>query len=323
MGEEWRRGWHPERIAPVTTPGAALVIGGGPAGLEAARALAERGVEVSLAEAGEEWGGRVSREARLPGLAAWGRVRDWRLGQLKPKTNVQMYLKSRLSADDVLGMGIPHVAIATGARWRADGVGRAHRLPLDFLSAGTLTPDDILDRGAEALGPGPVVVFDDDRYYIGSLMAEVAALAGQDVTIVTPDSMVGPFSQNTLEQGRIQARLIDLGVRILTAHTLAGHGPGWLEIACAYTGRKSQVACGCLLVATGRLPDEALWSDLQARGADWADAGLKSVTRIGDSLAPGTIAAATFAGHQYARMFGETEDPDLPPFRREDIAVLR
>ena len=278
---------------------------------------------MTLAEAGDEWGGRVAREARLPGLAAWGRVRDWRLGQLKPRTSVRMYLQSRLTADDVLSMSIPHVAIATGARWRADGVGRAHRLPLPFLSAGpVLTPDDLMVRGAKALGQGAVVIFDDERYYMGGLMAELSARAGLDTTLVTPDSLVGAFAQNTLEQERIQARLLDLGTRILTAQTLADRTPDHLTLACAYTGRTTQIPCATLVTATARLPEEGLWQDLERRRANWADAGLKTVTRIGDALAPGTIAAATFGGHLYARTFGEDQDPDATPFRRDDIARL-
>ena len=71
MGEEWRRGWHPERIEPRKSNEGVLVVGGGPAGLECALALGNRGYRVILAESCEELGGRVSRESRLPGLAEW------------------------------------------------------------------------------------------------------------------------------------------------------------------------------------------------------------------------------------------------------------
>ena len=73
--EEWRKGWHPERMQPKGESESVLIVGAGPAGMEAARALGLRGYQVVLAEAGSEIGGRVARECKLPGLSAWGRVR--------------------------------------------------------------------------------------------------------------------------------------------------------------------------------------------------------------------------------------------------------
>ncbi|RVJ75911.1 oxidoreductase [Sinorhizobium meliloti] len=324
VGEEWRKGWHPETIARSEAPEPALIIGGGPAGLEAARALAQRGVDVMLAEGGGEWGGRVARECRLPGLATWGRVRDWRIGQLSTCVNAELYLHSPLSAADILQYGVPHVAIATGASWRTDGVGRSHRVPLDFLSAGTLiSPDAILSEGAEAVpSDGPVVVFDDDCFYMGSVLAELLARRGCTVTFVTPEAQVSPWSRNTLEQARIQKRLIDLGVEIVTAMALAGRTKDQLELSCVYSGRIRPVDCATLVPVTARLPDETLWLELKAREAEWADAGIKTITRLGDCLAPGLIAAAVYSGHQYARTYQEQVDKDRVPFMREDIARL-
>ncbi|WPE23883.1 NAD(P)-binding protein [Shinella zoogloeoides] len=324
IGEEWRKGWHPEIIPAAATPEPALVIGGGPAGLEAARALAQRGVDVLLAEGGGEWGGRVARECRLPGLATWGRVRDWRVGQLSVRPNAELYLHSPLSADDVLQYGIPHVAIATGARWRTDGAGRTHRRPLAFLAEGAVvSPDAILSAGAEAVSAdGPVVVFDDDCFYMASVLAELLARAGRAVTFVTPESQVSPWSQHTLEQGRVQKRLIEVGVRIVTAKALAGRSKDRLDLACIYSDRIETIDCATLVPVTARLPDETLWLELKAREAEWADAGIRSVTRLGDCLAPGLIAAAVYSGHQYARSYQTEPDRDAVPFRREDIARL-
>ena len=105
MGEEWRKDWHPERIAPARSAARVLVVGAGPAGLETARALGQRGYRVTLAEARKELGGRVTREARLPGLAEWARVRDWRVGQLGKLPNVEVYRDSALTGQDVLDFG--------------------------------------------------------------------------------------------------------------------------------------------------------------------------------------------------------------------------
>ncbi len=118
---------------------------------------------------------------------------------------------------------------------------------------------------------------------------------------MTPETQVSPWSRNTLEQARIQKRLIDLGVEIVTAMALAGRTNDQLELSCVYSGRTRPVDCATLVPVTARLPDETLWLELKAREDEWADAGIKTVTRLGDCLAPGLIAAAVYSGHQYAR----------------------
>src|SRR5690606_9857129 len=125
MGEEWRRGWHPERVPPATATEPVLIVGSGPAGLEAAVTLGRRGFPVLLAETSRELGGRAGREATLPGLAEWGRVRDWRVQQLASLAQVEVFRESPMSAADVRATDVKHVVIATGSAWRADGRGRS------------------------------------------------------------------------------------------------------------------------------------------------------------------------------------------------------
>jgi dimethylamine/trimethylamine dehydrogenase len=165
VGEEWRRGWHPEKIARKGSDDSVLVIGAGPAGLEAARGLGQRGYQVALAEATTELGGRVTWESGLPGLAAWARVRDWRVGRIREMTNVDVYLDSNLTPSNVLEFGFDHVVVATGARWRKDGIGVNNTSPIAGSgTANVFTPEDIV---AGAGVSGPVVLFDDDNFYMG------------------------------------------------------------------------------------------------------------------------------------------------------------
>ncbi|RKF13470.1 NADH:flavin oxidoreductase [Roseovarius spongiae] len=321
VGEEWRRNWHPEIVTRAREAQPYLVIGGGPAALEAACVLVKGGNDVIVAEAGDHWGGRVTRESALPGLAEWARVRDWRMWQLQQVQNAELYLNSPLGADDVLAYGIAHVAIATGSHWRADGAGRAHRRPLDFLEAGPLMTPDAVMQGALSAddATGPVVIFDDDRFYLASVLAELAVATGREVIFVTPSPVVAPWSERTLEQRRIQTRLIDLGVEIATGHKLAGRDADTLSIACVYSGKVRRVACATLIPVTARLPDDALWTALAARREEWRDAGIASVTRIGECLAPGLIAAAVHSGHAYAREAMGEGDAVLREDRHTDL----
>ena len=114
MGAEWRRGWHPERYRPRHADERVLVVGAGPAGLEAAMALGKRGYGVVLVERSRALGGRVAAEARLPGLAEWIRVADYRLGQIAQLHNVERYLESDMTAEEALSHGFDHIAVATG-----------------------------------------------------------------------------------------------------------------------------------------------------------------------------------------------------------------
>ncbi|MFG1416478.1 NAD(P)-binding protein [Xanthobacter sp. V0B-10] len=317
--EEWRKGWHPERMNPKGESHSVLVVGAGPAGLEATRALALRGYDVALAEAGTVLGGRLARERLLPGLSAWGRVVDYRQYQISQRPNVETYFDSRLSADDILAFGFEHVAIATGARWRGDGVARQHVVPMAIDPAMPLwTPDDVM-AGAhpQDLSGRTIVVYDDDHYYMGGVMAEVMARAGAKVTLVTPSAYVSDWTRNTLEQGAIHVRLAGLGVDIRLNTGVTAIGADGVETNCVYTDARRPLACDGVVMVASRLSQDALYRDLLAREAEWADAGIRSVKIFGDAAAPAPIAWATYAGHRYARELDTPDLGDALPFRRE------
>jgi len=260
---------------------------------------------VILVEIDRELGGRVRREARLPGLSAWIRVVDYRVGQIERLANVDE-ARDRISADEILSYDFEHVAIATGSRWRADGVGRHHTQPIP-LDPGlpVLTPDELLV--GERPAAGHVVVYDDDHYYMGGVLAELLRREGHEVTLITPGICASSWTAATMEQHRIQARLLEIEVRIEASRAVTATTAEGVTTACTFTGAEREIGCDAAVFVTARLPEDALYRELIARREEWADAGLQTVKAVGDCWCPGTIAAAVWEGHRYAE---ELDDPD-------------
>ena len=299
MGEEWRRGWHPERIPPGDPGTSVLVVGAGPAGLECARAMGQRGFKVTLAEAREELGGRVTIESTLPGLSTWARVRDYRTHQIQTMANVDVYRGSLLTARDVIDFGCDHAVIATGARWTRELLG-ADGDPAPGLEGDAVyTPDDILE-GAEL--DGSVVIYDFDHYYMGNCLAEVLRQRGHDVTIVTSANAVSAWTFMNNELVRIRERMIELGVGIVTEHRVTDFHDGGARLGSVYRGgEESSIPCESLVVVGVRARNDALFRELTADPKRIADAGIASVRNIGDCRAPGAIVHAVHSGHECAR----------------------
>jgi dimethylamine/trimethylamine dehydrogenase len=308
MGEEWRRGWHPERIRPAGSVKNILIVGAGPAGLEAARALGTRGHKVTLADSRSEAGGRVALECRLPGLAAWGRVRDWRLLQIAKLPNVELYLESEMSLDSLAEFGADHVVMATGSTWRRDGVARHHTRPIPIdTAADILTPDDLLD-GKRPRGKN-LVIYDDDHYYMGGVIAELLRKEDYAVTLVTPSYLVSSFTKASLEQHAIQARLLELDVKIEANQGLHAIAVDLVTLACVFTGRTRELEASSVILVTARSAGDQLFQPFVEK--------IINVARIGDCFSPGTIAAAVHSGRKFAEEFGS------PPVDFLDLPYLR
>ena len=160
------------------------------------------------------------------------------------------------------------------------------------------------------------MVFDDDHYYMGAIVAEMLRRQGLEVTIVTPAPLVSQWTVNTMEQPRIQVRLLELGVIVLANQGLIEFGGGEAKLACVFTHRCTTLPAASVVMVTSRVAHSELYHQLTASAAHVRDVGIKSVDCIGDCLAPGTIAAAVFSGHRYAREFDRPRD-DRVPFLRE------
>ena len=317
--EEWRKGWHPENFQIKGESKSILIIGSGPAGLEATRCLSKRGYDVTLAEKDAQIGGRVSKERLLPGLSAWGRVVDYREGQINKLKNVNIYLESEITKKDILEFDFEHICFATGSKWRNDGVGRINLHPLEIdNSMNIYTPDDIMsDKKID----GKVVIFDDDHYYMASVLAEKLVKEGNEVVFVTPASIVSEWSLNTLDQPFIQKRLIELGVQIICNKSISKVGRDTVDLSCKYTGKISSLETGNILFVTSRQPLNELYK-LFTQDEITRHKYIKSIDIIGDANAPAPIAWATYAGYNYAFNLDKAVDDNTLPFKREITEII-
>ena len=308
MGEEWRRDWHPERIPSGDSARSVLIVGAGPAGLECAKALGQRGFAVTLAEATDELGGRVTLESQLPGLSSWARVRDYRVNLLQTMGNVEIYKGSQLSADDIREFECNDVVIATGAQWTRELLDTTTVIPVEGVAgANVYTPDDILN-GAEPAGP--VVIYDFNYYYMGSCIAELLRNRDLDVTYVTPANAVAAWTFMNNELGDIRARMIDLGVNLELEKYLVDFDGVSAQLTSIYHDKtESSAEARSLVVVGNRKSNDRLYKELMS------DPGTLRVHSIGDCKVPGIIAHAVYSGHELARVI-DAEPGDVP-FRVE------
>jgi len=342
-GEEYRRGWHPEKFRQTKTKDSVLIVGAGPSGSEAARVLMESGYTVHLTDTAEKIGGHLNQITTLPGLGEWSYHRDYRETQInklvKKNKESQVALGQKpMTADDVLQYGADKVIIATGAKWNTDGTNCLTHEAIPGADASLpdqLTPEQVME-GKKKIGKR-VVILNADTYFMAPSLAEKLATDGHEVTIVSGVHLAN-YMHFTLEYPNMMRRLHELHVEELGDHFCSRIEPGRLEIYNIWGDGSRRTYRGpgvsprdantthrwlefdSLILVTGRHSECTLWNELKARESEWAENDIKGIYLIGDAEAPRLIADATFTGHRVAREIEEANPQIAIPYKRETIA---
>ncbi|MBY8975203.1 hypothetical protein KHP62_05250 [Rhodobacteraceae bacterium NNCM2] len=240
---------------------------------------------------------------------------DWRLGQIEKLPNVELYRESRMAPEDIAELEIAHVLVATGARWATDGIGRHHTQAIEAEGAVLVSVDRVvdwlLDLPGAALPRGrSVLIYDDDHYYMASVLALALRARGYDVTLATPLGRPATWCDKTEEQERTIAELIAAGVTIRTNEQLARAAQGAATLACVFSGNRREVAADWVVPLTRRVPEDALYHQL-------VGTGLTTLRRTGDCEAPSLIAGAVYGGYRAGIELGEEIDEGVAYARRE------
>ncbi|HSI80645.1 MAG TPA: FAD-dependent oxidoreductase, partial [Solirubrobacterales bacterium] len=334
-GEEYRRGWHPEKFTEAKNADkGVLVVGAGPAGMECATVLGKRGMSaVHLVEAEAEMGGSLRWITQLGhsdgkpnlfrgdarGLGEWARITNYRTVQLDKLKNVEVHLKSRLSADDVLEYGAEIVVVATGYRFAADGLNPESHEPIPGADASQewqLTPPEVV-AGSKSIGKR-VLVLENEAYFVGASIAQKLAGEGHEVYLVTQRGDIANYMEYTLEGPMLHRDLHRLGVHMHTYTMLEKIEPG---VCHGYNiwnpDHKEQFEVDSVVLCTQRLSNDELYRELKSDPERLEREGIESVYVVGDAAAPRMIVDSIFDAHRLAREI-DSPNPAMPlPFIRE------
>jgi 2,4-dienoyl-CoA reductase-like NADH-dependent reductase (Old Yellow Enzyme family) len=295
----------PHHVPAATGPARkAVVIGGGPAGLEAARVLGERGHKVVVFEAADAPGGQIRLASSAPRRRDLISIVDWRLAECK-LLDVDIRTNAYAEVDDVLGENPDIVVVATGG------------LPnTEFLTEGAQLVTDAWDILCGAVRPrGKVLFYDDNGGHPGMDAAEVVARSGVEVEFVTPERTLAPDVGGVNYPGYFKAFAEhDVRVTLNERVTAVRRRDGRLEVDLynEYAHATRQRLVDQVVVEHGTLPQDELYFDLVPGSSNLGEVDQQALLdlrpqqvvrnsdggyqlfRIGDAVASRNIHAAIY-----------------------------
>lgn len=273
-----------------------VIIGGGPAGMEAARVAAIRRHNVQLFEAKGELGGQVNLLSKIPIRAEFADLTRWQAGQIR-KLGVKINLNKLLKADDVLALKPDAVIVATGSVPQLSGFSEA--LPLNDGIPGTKQENvfsvwDILEDKVD-VGGKSVLLIDNDAAHEAYATADYMAEAGAKVQIVTRLYHAGMDLTPVHDITLYYRRLYEKGASFIDTHIVKEIRGGRAFLYNVYAPSREKVLDGIdlFVLAMGKEAEYSLYRELKGK--------VPELYRIGDAVAPRKTHYAVWDGHEIGR----------------------
>ncbi|GAB6174383.1 FAD-dependent oxidoreductase [Paradesulfitobacterium aromaticivorans] len=288
MGRE--KAWGIGTMDQAVTKKRVMVVGGGPAGLEAAWVAAARGHEVTLYEKEQELGGQINLASKLPGRAEsdeWVRYRK----VMAAKHGVKIVLGKEMTAEDVLKENPDAVVLANGSTPYRNGFQGVTGYPIPGWDSGyTMVVDDVIE--GKEVTTDKVVILDEEANVKAPGVAEILAAQGKEVMIVDRHNFIASDVEGTTN-GHVLKRLAKAGVKLSPQTFVVSIDKDSVTLIDLLTGSKRVVEGVTVIFNTGRKPNEDLYFALKGK--------VKELHRIGDCLAARLVGSAIYDGHKVGR----------------------
>jgi 2,4-dienoyl-CoA reductase-like NADH-dependent reductase (Old Yellow Enzyme family) len=280
--------WGGDTFDRVERPRTILVVGGGPAGLEAARVAAERGHHVTLREAGPQLGGAFRLAGLQPRRSQITELIEWYRRELE-RLDVRVDVNHPMLADDILSFGAEAVVMATGSQPTGTGFQRPLPLVAEMPGVGLPNVHSVEDVMSHRARPGSrVVLVDDLGDWRGTGTAWFLAERGHEVVIVTPHPLVGFNVQRTNADYALRATLGRLGATWHTDAVVTEWTGTHAVVRSLLHGHETSVAADALVLATTNAPEDSVLRELGDQHPD--------VRPIGDVVAARLAVHAIYDG---------------------------
>jgi len=267
-----------------------VVVGGGPAGLEAAWVAAARGHKVVLLERNAELGGKIRLAQRLPGRGELSDFADWRIAECE-RRGVEIRLGTTAKADDVLALAPDAVVVATGGSASKTAAAKWHPMPIPGSEQAFVFDHEQALMQAESLGPR-VVILDAVGHIEAIGLGELLAARGCEVTVATP--LPSPIALDAETLALALPRAARAGVRWRPNMLLVSIGARQVTLLDAFSLHKETIeSVDAVVIRTHGHPEASLYFSLEGR--------VLEVVRVGDAIAVRLADRAIFDGHMAGR----------------------